>query len=216
MADIKKLWDATGISALVEVEISPDTKQHICITLSHFGLISSDGFFEEISQAIARFNAGKEIAGLSSPSAVRGNLSAALKATYQLNDKLNDLDHNSRQLINEVIEGGIITLQSSLLSQINKALGEASVLADKYQKRGRLREDHRLWFAADVAEAIRDYIDVEPSSTKDGLFESILCIILSEITGQETTTHHDLVRHALQVKITRGKGVTEYERIKDV
>jgi hypothetical protein len=215
VADMKRNWRSTGVASLEDIEISPETKQHICITLNHSGLTPSDDFFVAITQAISRFYTGKEIADLSSPSAIRSNLSSAKKAAHQLNDKLNKLDHNSRLLIGEVMEGGVVTMQFSLLDQINKALTAAALIAEKYPRSGRLTEAHRLWLAADVAAAIREYVGVEPSSTKDGLFESILCIIFAEVTGQETTSHHELVRKALQVKITKSNGLVEYSRIKD-
>ena len=215
MTDMKRDWTCAGAEALVEIEISPDMTQHICTTLAHAKLKPSDDFFVAIKRAISQFFTGKEIADLSSPSAIRSNLNSAKKAVHQLNNKLNKLDENSRLLISEVMEGGIKHMQFSLLDQISKALTDASVIAEKYPKRGRLREDYRLWLAVDVADAIREYIGVEPSSTKDGLFESILCIILDEVTGQETTSHHELVRSALQVKITKSNGLVEYSRIKD-
>jgi len=215
MTDMKRDWTCAGAEALVEIEISPDMTQHICTTLAQARLKPSDDFFVAIRRAISQFRTGKEIAGLSSPSAIRSNLNSAKKAAHQLNDKLNKLDHNSRLLISEVMEGDIVNKQISLLDQISKALTDAVMIAEKYPQRGRLKEDYRLWLATDVAAAIREYIGVEPSSTKDGLFESILCIILAEVTGQETTSHHELVRKALQVKRTKSNGLVEYSPIKD-
>ena len=124
-----------------------------------------------------------------------------------------DLDGNSRQVFNEAAEGGLEGFRSNL-SGVVLALHEALRRAEEYPKRGRLHEHHRIFLAADVADAIKQFIHVRPVSTRSGLFVSILESVCTEAFGKEAPDVYGLAQKALsyQVKIRSADGVVEYCR----
>ena len=199
---MSRQWGATGIADVRPVKIDTARREQINLELQSKGLLSEapTAFFEALSQAIGHFNAGREMAEFSKPANVRKNLQTALNAALELYGRLDDLDGNSCQLLAEVEYGGIATLQGAHLLKIIHALREASLLANEYPTKGRLREGHRLGLAMDVADAIDTHIGVKPTTTKEGIYESILTIVLEITTDKEVKSVHDLARKALKEK----------------
>ncbi len=161
-----------------------------------------DQFFEELEEAIGRFHTLRDLAKISRPAAVRENLGRAQRAAQRLNSKLNALDGNSRQLLDEVAVGGVPALPREHLAKIITAISKAEALAASYQasgyrKAGRLPETYRVFLAVDIAFALEHYLGVEPTTTKDGLFVAVLDAVMAEATGRRDATVHQLAKRAL-------------------
>lgn len=199
---MSRRWGATGVSDHVSIEIDAKARTQIGLELRARGVTSQipEDFYKSLGEAISSFNSGRELAKASKPAKVRANLQAAIDAALVLNDRLNDLDGNSRQLLGEVENGEASVLQNVYLRKIIQALSDASHLADEYPERGRLPEHERLWLAVEVANAISTHLGITPTTTKDGAFESVLTIVLEIATGNRVSSVHDLARHALKAK----------------
>jgi hypothetical protein len=142
-----------------------------------------EGFFIALGMAIGLYCSIREMAEATRPAKVRQNLKDALEATRILNDKLNNLDGNSRQLLDE-IEGGA-QLQDVHLASIVRTLSEAVRLAKEYPTtRAGLHDHARLYLAKDVADAISEHLGRRATTTKEGVFESVLTIVLNLATTE--------------------------------
>lgn len=211
-------WGPSGAMGLQPIEIGTAKRQQINTELRSKGFVSEAPslFFLSISIAVGRFNAIKEIIEGSKPADVRKNLKAAIEAANQLFKKLDDLDLNSCQLIAEVNHIGISKLQGGHTIEIIRTLEKAYLLADEYPTKGRLQENHRLQLAIDVAHSIQKYLEVKPTSTKEGVYESILNIVLEIATNKTVKSVHDLARKALNEKnLQPSEDLTEYYLPKD-
>ncbi len=168
-------------------------------------------FFEALEMGIFRFKAYKEIGEKSRPSAVRENLNGARRLAERLYVSLQSLDGNSRQRLDQAQEGGTRSLQAATANTIS-ALDSAIQLANEYPRAGRLPEPHRIFLAADVADAIGTHLGVKPTATKEGLFSAILGAVLTEATGKKSEAVHELARTALSydVKLKYADGTVEY------
>lgn len=199
---MSKKWGATGAADHHPFEIGAGDRTQIARELRSNGIGSAvpAEFYGSLGESIASFKSGRELAKGSSPSSVRANLKAAITAALELNERLNKLDGNSRQLLGEVEGGEIATLQNVYLRKTIQALSEASRLAGEYPATGRLPDHQRLWLAVDVANAISTHLGVTPTTTKGGVFESVLTIVLGIATGAEVSSVHDLARQALKAR----------------
>ncbi len=187
-------------------QISLQIKAHLKDTVPD----ELDAFYESISSAVEGYHANKEIEDSSKPGKVRGNLNNALDAVYALNDAVNNLDANSYYLIRKTTKGGVSGIQDKL-NEIMFSLSEASHLADKLPRNGALRDFKKLYFAADVRDAIRKHLGVKPTSTKDSLFPSLLELTLPLVIGREAKATHELARNALKViRNVQSPGLIEY------
>jgi hypothetical protein len=206
-------WGPTGVSDFHPVVIDENEKKNIVYQLNCLGVeVGADNlehFFNDISMASGFFLSGKNLSSASKPSIVRENLKLVKEAAFLLNDRLNHLDGNSRQLISESLGKSFVDLQQVYLCEIVSALCEASDKAEEYPMKGRLIEPHRLYFAIDVAEAIKKYLGQKPTSTKEGLFESMLTILLTYLTNSQVKSVHSLARAALKSQKIKNSGLTE-------
>ena len=170
-----------------------------------------DDFFGALADAIGRFESGKLLREKSRPAAVRENLRRAEAVALRLNDALNRLDGNSRQLLGETVPGGIRSLFSHA-KEIILPLKKALLLADEYPEGGALPDSGRYFLAADVKDAIETHLDVPAKSTKEGLFVAILDVVLGEATGKTVKAVHELARAVIKhkVKTKHPDGTIEY------
>ncbi len=209
-----RMWGPTGTFVPENVELSSDAKEQINqFILDHEHSVSDpDAFFDELDKALSLYRGYTRFRQEGLPATVRKSLKKAAKVSKDLNAHINDLDGNSRQLLDEAAEGGLEGFRSHL-SGVVLPLHEALRRAEEYPKSGRLHEHHRIFLAADIADSIKKFIHVLPVPTRDGLFFSILESVCTEAFEQkEPPDVYGLAQKALsyRVKITSAEGVVEY------
>ena len=207
-----RMWGATGTFVPEDAELSSDAKEQINQFILDHGHSVSDlaAFFDELDKALSQYKGFARFRQEGLPATVKKNLKKAAEVSMVLNAHINDLDGNSRQLLGETavgFKGFRIHLSGVVL-----ALHEALRRAEEYPKRGRLPEPHRIYLAADVADAIEQFIRVPCTSTQAGLFVSILESVCTEAFGKEGPDVRELARKALSypVKVKKADGVVEY------
>ncbi len=205
-----RMWGPTGTFVPEDAELSSDTKEQINqFILDHGHSVSDpDAFFDELDKALSQYKGFARFRQEGLPATVRKNLKKAAEVSMVLNAHIKNLDGNSRQLLNEAAVGSFRTH----LSGVVLALHEALRRAEEYPKGGRLHEHHRIFLAADVADAIKQFIHVLPVPTRGGLYFSILESVCTEAFGKEAPDVYGLAKKALsyRVKITSADGVVEY------
>lgn len=206
-------WGATGVGDPATRRFSLGTREQIEQFLKDRSIevADPDGFFDALAGAIGLFDTLVRLRKESRPAAVRKNLGHATDAALGLHDALNELDGNSRQLLGEVVQGGIHSLYDNIKPVI-RALQRALRLAGDYPCVGDLPEPHRFFLAADVADAIETYLGIPATSTKSGIFMAILESVVTEATGKEAKAVHELARKAVKHKVKRKGlgGLVEY------
>ena len=207
-----KAWSPTGVHDFVAFDMTDEDRRYIATELEHRNVQIEDlePFFKALAEGIRMFLSADRLAQQVRPAAVRENLAATLKTAEKLLDQLNTLDGLSRQLLDEKSDDGFSSMQSSNAAML-RALYQARDEAAHYPMKGALRQDHRAFLARDVADAIHTHLDVRPTTTKAGLYEAILSIVLELATGQEPEDVHALARRGLKVEKDVGQsGLTTY------
>ncbi|MCA1805694.1 MAG: hypothetical protein LC646_10250 [Xanthomonadaceae bacterium] len=194
-------WFPTGACDFKVVRLSKDQSETIRLELRAGGVKKDywDTVNADIELALAAYRAMTGLAEESKPASVRKNLNISLNAALRLNDTLNDLDANSRMLLSQVASGGISKIHHHL-SEIITALSEAGHKADELPDKGRLPDYARQNLAVAVLEALRS-CGVAPTTTKDGLYNNLLAVVLEIATGKRASAVHKLATKA--VKITK-------------
>ena len=196
----------TGITNYEPINLDSDAYSHLVTELGRFGFDSPPRtFFYALNEALTSFTAQKIIAQNSTPSITRKSVKSALTAAILLDKRLMELDGNAHRLVNKFSEMSIYEWQERSLSKVISGLEQAQRESDKYPKKGRLPESYRLCLARDVAKAIKnqlndeDQLNVKPTSTENGLYISVLEIVLKCATGKEPLKVSDLAKRALKV-----------------
>jgi len=207
------MWGPTGTFVPEDAELSSDAKEQINqYILDHGHSVSDpDAFFDALDKALSLYKGYARFRREGLPATVRKNLKKAAEVSMVLNAHINDLDGNSRQLLNQAAEGGLEGFRSHL-SGVVLALHEALRRAEEYPKSGRLLEHHRIFLAADVADAIKQFIHPSLVPTRGGLYFSILESVCTEAFGKEAPDVYGLAKKALSypVKIRSADGAVEY------
>ncbi len=202
-------WGASGVTDLgpgLSTRIKESIKKSVfdghqtsCPEELFVALDSAAGFYRSCAQMRAE----------SLPAAVRHNLKLTLKASLRLNDRLNDLDGNSRQLLDEVTRhevdsnGRLIVIKN--LSPLIIALNEAYNLAKQYPKKGNLPWVHRRWLARDIVDALREHLKIDPEADVESgaksTFISILSVVFEEVATGEKIDFPKLAQDALTLDV---------------
>lgn len=206
---LPRTWAPTGVTSLVPESLDKETRKQIETDLKSRNIKAAECFFDALSEAISFYKSNKELAEKSKSAAARENLEKAGKLALSLMEQLNKLDGNSCQLIGEVTSGGVLSLRNNV-GTIVCALRDAHHSADGYPKSGALPDSARLLLAVDIADAILTNLKSRPTTTKEGLFESVLTIVLATATGRKPEAVHELARRALKVEKKKSVGLTEY------
>ena len=215
-------WGASGVAQLGP-GLSTRTKEDI--KRSVFDCCHQTSCPEELFVALDRaaglYKAHSQVRALSLPAAVRNNLKLTLDASLRLNDRLNELDGNSRELLSEVTRGGedlnngILSVYDNLSPIIN-ALNKAYILANKYPHKGDFPKDHRRWLARDIADALRAHLKIDLEADvrtgPRGTFKLILSRVFEEVAVGQKINFLKLAQDALalDVKSAGQGGLTEY------
>ena len=230
---MKRSWGASGVGQ-IGPGLSDQTKAHIRSSVFDCGHRTScpEVFFATLDEAAGIYRSNASLREESRPAAVRNNLKLALNAALRLNDRLDALDGNSRSILVDVvptIKGfeenqlsdpdsrrptGIMLLRGNL-KPIIVALREALGRAKQYPKKGDLPRHHRLWLAADIADAIRELLNIKlnkkPKDISKGVFVSILELVFNEVATGEKINLPKLARDALTLDVkSADQGPTEY------
>ncbi len=197
-------WGATGVEVPATPRLSPGTREQIEQFLKDRSIevADPDAFFDALAGAVGFFDWGKRLREKSLPAAVRDNLRCAEDAALLLNDALNRLDGNSRQLLRETVPGGIRSLFGHM-REIILPLKGAVLLAGEYPQGGGLQEPHRYFLADDVKDAIETHLGIRATSTREGLFVGVLDAVLEEATGTPVKAVHELARAVIKHKVKR-------------
>ena len=222
---MKRPWAPTGVQNFIREKLNLDAKEQIKLIIEkHFveydkkdkpSASDLDAFFGELDEGLSRFKTYANFRQKGLPATIKKNLRKARKTSRNLADRINYLDGNSRELLDETAENGFhgfMSRLSSVILDLNRAL----LLADEYtHKGGRLPEPHRIFLAADVADAIKTFLHAPAEQAVSGLYVSILEAVCAQAFVTKTDNGPDvseLARKALSypVKIRTAGGLFEY------
>lgn len=181
-----------------------------------------DNFVGEIDKAVASYWGAKLIHTQSLPSEVRHNLKQALQADLLLNDKINDLDGLSRQLLYGYGAPDALQKIYRSIGEIIQRLNVAHQRAEHLQRTGGRPPDFaKLMLAAHVAYAIKKYLGIKPTTTREGFYEDILKVVVNAVDPRNSTSSlqerpepsvRNLMQKALKVRVTEHEGgATEFD-----
>ena len=181
--DVEPKWSPTGfIGDLPSFELSAGTWEAIRSELRHIGIAEDKDkeFFDALEMAGACYLGMRTLHEGCLPSKVKRNLKSCLETLLGFNDQLNALDGKSKLLLAEAHEdrlGGLKAHLSSLIDAVSAALNVA-----RGYPLGRPPDFARKLLANAVAWAFKETLDVNPPSTKGGVFDGILARMLKELT----------------------------------
>ena len=138
------------------------------------------------------------------PKQIRANLKRARQAALRLNDRINELDGNSRQLVEAVEPFGLTELYDAV-KRAAKIISAAEALANAYPKsRATIKDYPSLYLTTYLARAIHHFCGEEAlSQTRDGLFHQVL-LILFEALGEP---HEDRAK-------TMKRGIERFQEVR--
>lgn len=192
-------WTPTGVVNFKSCELKVESKAQLRTSLAAQGIdaVKIDSFLASLEKSISEYHGMIEIISKCKPADIRGNLKAVLNQIGKLREKLNALDHNSRILINNLSNEGMSGVFNELFD-IQKIINDALIAATSYPKRGQLVAYHKRHLVDSIADLIESNLEVNPTSTKEGLLEQCAAIVLADITGRPTTGIHTLVEKVIK------------------
>lgn len=195
-------WGPTGIVDGEPFEFSEETTHQLVtqLRLSEQAASRREKFLASLSKQVGHYLAYREVATESSPAAVRKNLKSAIKVAIKLNDLMNDMDANSKLLIDKASDNSFSYFHGTQLRELIQSLILAGRLADQYPSRGRLKDFASIYLAIGVADALESHLRMPATSTKEGPFEATLAILLEAATKRPRESTHDLACTALAIR----------------
>lgn len=195
-------WWTMGV-----VELGPETLTESCseqIDLDLKGrsveISDRDAFYKALDLAIACFHAGRNVRGFSRPAAVRKSLKKIFDSVHKFGDNLESLNLTARGILDESADGGLeahFTRVRKVIAAHKRAL---KVVDDHPISGGNLKDWDRIHLAVAVADAIETYSNVTATTTKDGLYMSLLEMVLADALRQEVKAVHGLAGKALKYR----------------
>jgi hypothetical protein len=160
------------------------------------GRPSPGDFRSDLDSALQAYDAIAYLQAQGGPKLVRANLKRARDSALRLNERLNDLDGKSRQILSGVPNGEVAQLYSAL-ETIIMPLAEAYKIANgPPHTRAGLTNHAPLNLGQFLAEAIdRHFGRKFVSSSHNGLFAQIYGVLAEELG---IASHHRAVRAALK------------------
>ena len=155
-------------------------------------------FLKSLDDSVGLYHAAKEVQDDSKATVVRDNFRAARKNLIRIKENLG--------MTERIFLGENATELEANFSKAYITLGLAVKLVQENVSPGAPSGIPRLLTAAHVALAMRRNLDIEPKTTKDGLFVQLLEIVLKAATGKEQKAIHELARQALKIEITDYSG----------
>jgi len=193
-------WYPTGVSGYETFTLTNEQKTLLLTELRAAGVSQEaiDRLFPLIEKALAEYKAFTRIANDSRPATVRNNLKACLTTALKLNDHLNELDGNSRQILDQVEPTGATKIRENL-NTIVHILSQASQEASYLPSGGRLPDYPKQQLSIKIADSLVA-VGITPTTTKEGLYCSVLAFVLEFATGRPVKAAHELVAKTLAHK----------------
>lgn len=196
----------TGTADKVEFKFSQETLDFIEIELKvEFKTDISDypDFIPAIEDEISFYKSFIESNSKSttSPKLIRNNLRNTKNLLSTLVENLRQLDDFSKYLIHRYIGtisvDGYLEESEIILGRFESALDDAE---RKLPKAGRLGNFDRHLLAIKIADAIEEHLNKRPTGTKEGLFHSLLQIILQDCSDGSTKNLHHLAEKVIKYR----------------
>lgn len=200
-----KKYRPSGVADLVEYKFSDSTMSAIRKCLRNNKKISKENkdnpdFIKSLELASSRFAAESKIHGKNKPSDIVRNLERALNSARTYKYHVKNLDTRSRLFIKKVSNAdsiGYVENIETCIEYHTNILMDAHKLAKQLPQKGSLVQYYKLLFVRDIARVIKKHLDLKPTSTKGGLFESVVKILLEDITGKKHLGLHSLIEKVL-------------------
>ncbi len=196
--------------ALSESRLSDDTTEHLRLLLESKGLGDKnlDPFFEGLDNAFSIYFSCRKIDQASRPPKVRKNLQAASDAARKCLRKLEQLDGNSRILLDEARPGNFRDLFHNAVEAVNSieaALAEAHRLPTTRPKMDYPKQQ----MALAVRHAIDQHLGIKATSTKESkrgaIFNDVLSVMVGAAEQASSKANKDREVHKLTRRALKGE-----------
>ncbi|WOH37683.1 hypothetical protein RI844_00115 [Thalassotalea fonticola] len=213
-----KPWNAVGVTYPVAWHEMPAEQQKhyfpeipadilaqiICQCDSlNINISNKTKFNNALSKAVSDYLAFKNFEEESKPSNQQNLLNKAISSIEEGIRSLQQLQKNSALSVD-------LNLKDDVQYEINlhKKLVDYKYDVVKRYGKGRLKQDSLIFLAVDIREAISNFTDSEPTSTPNGLYDSIVTIIKELLTDCEVSSNAKLLKRALKCKTEASNGLT--------
>ncbi len=188
-------WTPTGIVSFKQYELKKESKQQLRTYLNKLDidLVRIDSFIPALDKSVSEYYGMLEITSKCKPANIRNNLSAVLKKIEVLRDTLNELDHNSRILVNNLNAEGMTGVFDRLF-ELQVAINNAHLAA----KGGSVVTYYKRTLVDSIADAIQKILSIKPTSTKKGLLVQCTAIVMADIKGKSADGVHTLVENVMK------------------
>ena len=163
-----------------------------------------NAFVAALDEAAMAYRIAETLRDTSRAASVRAELAALRAAFLRLVDRVNGLGGLSRQLLytegSATARDNMHAALDTLAAQIAAARARAAAMPAGGPQSRRFA---RLYLAIDVARAMRSHLQLEPTTTRGGLFEALLKTLLEAlIPDTDDPSVRDLMRDALKARVT--------------
>jgi len=194
-----KSWKPVGVGVVTKKrQLSKADEQQIASQLKTYRLDASQTFLDRMNNALSLYDVQRAIHDSNKPGIVRKKLKEAKQACATYLDALGSLPDTAMYLL-----GGDFNTMCDSAKKAMDVIATATISANNYPAKGKLPDSARLLLGAAVAQAFRDILKSEPTTTKAGPFESVLTIVLGAATSREPDEVHALARRAIAVTVSQ-------------
>ena len=152
------------------------------------------GFIAALEQAIAMYKSGSVSDLSTSRSQTRDALKGCLQALGNLEREFEALDTAQGRASLAAVGLDLMDLLNQQFVGLRSQLIQA---VDQPVPNGRSWDHTQSFLIKDVGTAIRDQLQITPSSTKEGLYEAVLEIVMKAVTGFEPAAANALARRGI-------------------
>jgi len=194
----ENIWGATGARKFIPYSFAEDDRNRLISIIKKHDSSNPDGFIADLEFALGKFQSSKQLAEDSSPSAVRKNLKSVHKAAKKLLKQVWELDGNSKLFLKE--SGGRPDIWMSINIAIYNLKRARQLAKEKSpgESSGRLRESHREWLVLDVADVVKEHLNIDAMNDPSRSFMSVLVVVYRFATGKDHQTIDRIAKKALR------------------
>ena len=158
-----------------------------------------DGFLEFTNGSVSRYWSSKTLQEDNQPSRVKKELQDANASLVRFSKKINNLGGTSKWFLHSSLNCKSEYSFNSALDVVRSELLRAERMASNpVQMRGAPRSHHRRSLASEVAYAMSNFLGMEPTTTRGGLFEEIVILLLEAIEEREVKSVREILSAALK------------------